>query len=29
MTGLKEQNEELAKESAILEEMVEKFITEK
>jgi methyl-accepting chemotaxis protein len=29
MTGLKEQNEDLAKESAILEEMVEKFITEK
>jgi len=29
MAGLKEQNEDLAKESAILEEMVEKFITEK
>jgi methyl-accepting chemotaxis protein len=29
MTGLKEQNGDLAKESAILEEMVEKFITEK
>lgn len=29
MTGLKEKNEDLAKESAILEEMVEKFITEK
>ncbi|MDV7766168.1 methyl-accepting chemotaxis protein [Peribacillus sp. CSMR9] len=29
MTGLKEQNEELANEAAILEEMVEKFITKK
>ncbi|MED3987198.1 methyl-accepting chemotaxis protein [Peribacillus simplex] len=29
MTGLKDQNEDLANESAILEEMVEKFITEK
>ncbi|WP_242486085.1 MULTISPECIES: methyl-accepting chemotaxis protein [unclassified Peribacillus] len=29
MTGLKAQNRDLAKESALLEEMVEKFITEK
>ncbi|KON67352.1 hypothetical protein AKG34_21560 [Peribacillus butanolivorans] len=29
MTGLKAQNKDLAKESALLEEMVEKFITEK
>ncbi|MBT2664494.1 methyl-accepting chemotaxis protein [Bacillus sp. ISL-4] len=29
MTGLKEQNQDLANESATLEEMVEKFITEK